>query len=80
MFYDTFCLLPPAPLFPVADHAWLSVTAGLRRMAKLLPKGLFGLMIAAMIAAVLSVLASTFNSASTIFTMDVYRYGIHLYM
>jgi len=38
---------------------------------RVLPTGLLGLMLAAMLAAVLSVLASTFNSASTIFVFDV---------
>eukprot|EP00743_Colponemidia_sp_Colp-15_P011934 GILK01013442.1.p1 GENE.GILK01013442.1~~GILK01013442.1.p1 ORF type:complete len:720 (-),score=57.79 GILK01013442.1:8-2125(-) len=39
-------------------------------VAKLMPPGLLGLMVAAIMAALMSSLASTFNSASTIFTMD----------
>eukprot|EP01138_Halocafeteria_seosinensis_P007406 gb/GECG01007571.1/.p1 GENE.gb/GECG01007571.1/~~gb/GECG01007571.1/.p1 ORF type:complete len:657 (+),score=48.91 gb/GECG01007571.1/:1-1971(+) len=42
-------------------------------MSHLMPNGVLGLMIAAMLAAILSVLASTFNSASTIFAMDVFK-------
>ncbi|XP_040578218.1 sodium/mannose cotransporter SLC5A10 isoform X2 [Lepeophtheirus salmonis] len=40
----------------------------------LLPEGIRGLMIAVMLAALMSSLTSIFNSASTIFTMDIYRY------
>lgn len=42
-------------------------------MSHMMPNGVLGLMIAAMLAAILSVLASTFNSASTIFAMDVFK-------
>ncbi len=41
---------------------------------KLLPIGLTGLVFAALIAAIVSSLASMMNSISTIFTMDVYRH------
>uniref|UniRef100_A0AAJ7WJI1 Sodium/glucose cotransporter 2-like n=1 Tax=Petromyzon marinus TaxID=7757 RepID=A0AAJ7WJI1_PETMA len=40
---------------------------------ELLPSGLRGLMLAVMLAALMSSLASIFNSSSTIFTMDVWR-------
>jgi SSS family solute:Na+ symporter len=40
---------------------------------RLMPVGLVGLMVAAMLAALMSSLASVFNSSSTIFTMDFYR-------
>ncbi|CAL8305784.1 unnamed protein product [Merluccius merluccius] len=40
----------------------------------LLPSGLRGLMMAVMIAALMSSLTSIFNSSSTIFTMDLWRY------
>lgn len=43
-------------------------------MMKLLPAGLKGLVFAALIAAILSSLASMMNSISTIFTMDIYRH------
>jgi SSS family solute:Na+ symporter len=41
---------------------------------KLLPAGLTGLVFAALIAAIVSSLASMMNSISTIFTMDVYKH------
>uniref|UniRef100_A0A8C7KK44 Sodium/myo-inositol cotransporter 2 n=1 Tax=Oncorhynchus kisutch TaxID=8019 RepID=A0A8C7KK44_ONCKI len=41
---------------------------------KLLPSGLRGLMMAVMIAALMSSLTSIFNSSSTIFTMDLWRH------
>jgi len=40
---------------------------------RLLPPGLIGLMVAALMAALMSSLAATFNSASTLVTFDVYR-------
>ena len=43
-------------------------------MMKLLPAGLLGLVFAALIAAIVSSLASMMNSISTIFTMDIYRH------
>jgi SSS family solute:Na+ symporter len=43
-------------------------------MMKLLPTGFAGLVFAALIAAIVSSLASMMNSISTIFTMDVYRH------
>lgn len=39
----------------------------------ILPPGLVGLMLAVMIAALMSSLSSAFNSSSTIFTMDIWR-------
>ena len=42
-------------------------------MMSLLPNGLLGLTFAALIAAIISSLASMTNSISTIFTIDVYR-------
>ena len=42
-------------------------------MLNLLPSGLLGIVLAASLAGVLSVLASTFNSASTIFAADIYK-------
>ncbi|XP_060748248.1 sodium/myo-inositol cotransporter 2 [Tachysurus vachellii] len=41
---------------------------------ELLPMGLRGLMMAVMIAALMSSLTSIFNSSSTLFTMDLWRY------
>ncbi|XP_072299499.1 sodium/myo-inositol cotransporter 2 [Eucyclogobius newberryi] len=48
-------------------------TAYARLVMELLPAGLRGLMMAVMIAALMSSLTSIFNSASTIFTMDMWR-------
>ena len=42
-------------------------------VVRLLPSGLTGLMIAALMAALMSSLAATFNSASTLITLDVYQ-------
>ncbi|KAM9785210.1 sodium/myo-inositol cotransporter 2 [Syngnathus typhle] len=48
-------------------------TAYARLVLELLPTGLRGLMMAVMIAALVSSLTSVFNSASTIFTMDLWK-------
>ncbi|XP_077388957.1 sodium/myo-inositol cotransporter 2 [Festucalex cinctus] len=48
-------------------------TAYARLVMELLPAGLRGLMMAVMIAALVSSLTSVFNSASTIFTMDLWK-------
>ena len=42
-------------------------------VVRLLPAGAVGLMVAALLAALMSSLAATFNSASTLITFDVYR-------
>ncbi|XP_040296879.1 sodium/glucose cotransporter 2 [Bufo bufo] len=42
-------------------------------VVELMPRGLRGLMLAVMLAALMSSLASIFNSSSTLFTMDVWR-------
>lgn len=42
-------------------------------VTRLLPAGLSGLMIAALLAALISSLAAVFNSSSTLFTMDIYK-------
>jgi SSS family solute:Na+ symporter len=42
-------------------------------VVRLMPQGLVGLMVAAMLAALMSSLSAVFNSSSTIFTMDFYR-------
>jgi SSS family solute:Na+ symporter len=42
-------------------------------VVRLMPVGLVGLMVASMLAALMSSLASVFNSSSSIFTMDFYR-------
>lgn len=62
--------LPAHPAGEPCDDANLAYPALMRR---LLPIGLRGVLLAASLAGVLSVLASTFNSAATIFAMDLYR-------
>ena len=42
-------------------------------VVRLLPRGVIGLMVAALMAALMSSLAATFNSASTLITFDVYK-------
>ena len=42
-------------------------------VVRLLPPGLIGLMVAALLAALMSSLSATFNSASTLITFDVYK-------
>jgi solute:Na+ symporter, SSS family len=42
-------------------------------VVRLLPSGMLGLMVAALMAALMSSLAATFNSASTLVTFDIYR-------
>ena len=54
------------PALEISDQAYPTMMA-------LLPHGLLGLTFAALIAAIVSSLASMTNSISTIFTMDVYR-------
>lgn len=58
-----------ATLFPevVGDEAFPNL------VIQLLPPGLTGIMVAAMLAAVMSSLSATFNSASTLITFDVYK-------
>ena len=58
-----------AILFPVLEKSDQAYPT----MMSLLPNGLLGLTFAALIAAIVSSLASMTNSISTIFTMDVYR-------
>ena len=42
-------------------------------VVRLLPSGMIGLMVASLMAALMSSLAATFNSASTLITFDIYR-------
>lgn len=58
-----------APDLELQDQAYPTVM-------KLLPTGILGLVFAALIAAIVSSLASMMNSISTIFTMDFYRHVV----
>ena len=44
-----------------------------RLVLGIMPEGMRGIMISVMLAALMSDLTSIFNSASTLFTMDIYR-------
>jgi SSS family solute:Na+ symporter len=59
-----------APDLSAPDKAYPTVM-------RLLPAGLMGLVFAALIAAIVSSLASMMNSISTIFTMDFYRHQVN---
>ncbi|NIP19452.1 MAG: sodium/solute symporter [Xanthomonadales bacterium] len=59
-----------APDLEAPDRAYPTVM-------RLLPAGLLGLVFAALIAAIVSSLASMMNSISTIFTMDFYRHHVN---
>jgi SSS family solute:Na+ symporter len=59
-------------LYP-AEMAADSNSAFPLMVTKLMPAGLQGVMIAAMLAALMSSLSAVFNSSSTIFTMDFYK-------
>jgi SSS family solute:Na+ symporter len=59
-----------APDLEAPDKAYPTVM-------RLLPPGLLGLVFAALIAAIVSSLASMMNSISTIFTMDFYRHHVN---
>ena len=59
-------------LYP-AEMAANSNAAFPTLVVRLMPAGLMGIMVAAMLAALMSSLASVFNSSSTIFTMDFYK-------
>ncbi len=62
--------LTAAVIFPgiKGDQAYPTLVA-----SGLLPVGLRGLVVAGLLAALMSSLASSFNSAATLFTMDIYR-------
>ncbi len=53
----------------IGDMAYPSLVTG-----NLLPGGVKGIVIASLFAALISSLASCFNSSSTLFTMDFYRH------
>ncbi|XP_067421656.1 sodium/myo-inositol cotransporter [Emydura macquarii macquarii] len=67
------CINPEHCMQVCGSRAGCSNIAYPRLVMKLVPVGLRGLMMAVMIAALMSDLDSIFNSASTIFTLDVYK-------
>jgi len=67
-----FALYPS--LFPIVDGKVTNGDAAYPAMiVKLLPTGLVGLMIAALLAALMGAMSSVFNSASTMVTLDFYK-------
>ncbi|CAO2632403.1 Sodium/myo-inositol cotransporter [Lemmus lemmus] len=70
---DIACINPEHCMQVCGSRAGCSNIAYPRLVMKLVPVGLRGLMMAVMIAALMSDLDSIFNSASTIFTLDVYK-------
>ncbi|NWX19666.1 SC5A3 protein, partial [Aegotheles bennettii] len=74
LFADDIACINPEHCFQVCgSRAGCSNIAYPRLVMKLVPVGLRGLMMAVMIAALMSDLDSIFNSASTIFTLDIYK-------
>lgn len=67
------CINPEHCMQVCGSRAGCSNIAYPRLVMKLVPVGLRGLMMAVMIAALMSDLDSIFNSASTIFTLDIYK-------
>ncbi|XP_062237076.1 sodium/myo-inositol cotransporter-like [Platichthys flesus] len=67
------CISPEHCLEVCGSEAGCSNVAYPRLVMSVMPVGLRGLMMAVMIAALMSDLDSIFNSASTIFTLDIYK-------
>ncbi|XP_045884743.1 sodium/myo-inositol cotransporter 2 [Micropterus dolomieu] len=70
---DVACADPELCEEICGNRVGCSDTAYARLVMELLPAGLRGLMMAVMIAALMSSLTSIFNSSSTIFTMDLWK-------
>ncbi|XP_078416350.1 sodium/myo-inositol cotransporter [Cetorhinus maximus] len=68
------CINPEHCMQVCGSRAGCSNIAYPRLVLGILPAGLRGLMMAVMIAALMSDLDSIFNSASTIFTLDIYKH------
>ncbi|XP_066542418.1 sodium/myo-inositol cotransporter [Hoplias malabaricus] len=74
MFPDELaCISPEHCMAVCGSQAGCSNIAYPRLVMSIMPVGLRGLMMAVMIAALMSDLDSIFNSASTIFTLDIYK-------
>ncbi|XP_038853283.1 sodium/myo-inositol cotransporter-like [Salvelinus namaycush] len=67
------CISPEHCMEVCGSRAGCSNVAYPRLVMSIMPVGLRGLMMAVMIAALMSDLDSIFNSASTIFTLDIYK-------
>ncbi|XP_078265826.1 sodium/myo-inositol cotransporter-like isoform X1 [Rhinoraja longicauda] len=71
---EIICINPEHCMQVCGSSAGCSNIAYPRLVLGILPVGLRGLMMAVMIAALMSDLDSIFNSASTIFTLDIYKH------
>lgn len=70
---ELVCISPEHCMEVCGSEAGCSNVAYPRLVMSVMPPGLRGLMMAVMIAALMSDLDSIFNSASTIFTLDIYK-------
>uniref|UniRef100_A0A2K5EK84 Sodium/mannose cotransporter SLC5A10 n=1 Tax=Aotus nancymaae TaxID=37293 RepID=A0A2K5EK84_AOTNA len=70
---DVGCVVPSECLRACGAEVGCSNIAYPKLVMELMPTGLRGLMIAVMLAALVSSLTSIFNSSSTLFTMDIWR-------
>uniref|UniRef100_A0A8C6G306 Sodium/mannose cotransporter SLC5A10 n=1 Tax=Moschus moschiferus TaxID=68415 RepID=A0A8C6G306_MOSMO len=70
---DVGCVVPAECLRACGAEIGCSNIAYPKLVMELMPTGLRGLMVAVMMAALMSSLTSIFNSSSTLFTMDVWR-------
>ncbi|XP_011810399.1 PREDICTED: sodium/glucose cotransporter 5 isoform X3 [Colobus angolensis palliatus] len=70
---DVGCVVPSECLRACGAKVGCSNIAYPKLVMELMPIGLRGLMIAVMLAALMSSLTSIFNSSSTLFTMDIWR-------
>ncbi|XP_035266042.1 sodium/myo-inositol cotransporter [Anguilla rostrata] len=70
---ELICISPEHCMQVCGSQAGCSNIAYPRLVMNIMPVGLRGLMMAVMIAALMSDLDSIFNSASTIFTLDIYK-------
>ncbi|XP_049730660.1 sodium/glucose cotransporter 5 isoform X2 [Elephas maximus indicus] len=70
---DVGCVVPSECLRACGAEIGCSNIAYPKLVIELMPTGLRGLMIAVMLAALMSSLTSIFNSSSTLFTMDIWR-------
>lgn len=70
---ELMCISPEHCMEVCGSAAGCSNVAYPRLVMSVMPVGLRGLMMAVMIAALMSDLDSIFNSASTIFTLDIYK-------
>ncbi|KAM9045884.1 sodium/mannose cotransporter SLC5A10 isoform 2-T2 [Megaptera novaeangliae] len=71
---DVGCVVPSECLRACGTEIGCSNIAYPKLVVELMPTGLRGLMIAVMMAALMSSLTSIFNSSSTLFTMDIWKW------